>query len=82
METEEYLVAKAKAVEVKTIAYLHDDTAFGTSLAKHVTEQKSKYGFGVTFVPYSPQATDVSTEVGFSLCSMLSFAIEIYPNNP
>lgn len=58
-------IAKAKGETVKTIAYLHDDTAFGTSLAGHVIKYAPQYGMEVIAnVPYSPKAADVSTEVG------------------
>ena len=58
-------IAKATGQTVKTIAYLHDDTAFGTSLAGHVNKYAPKYGMQVVAdVPYSPRAADVSTEVG------------------
>ncbi len=58
-------IAKATGQTVKTIAYLHDDTAFGTSLAGHVKKYASTYGMEVIVdVPYSPRAADVSTEVG------------------
>ena len=58
-------IAKAKGETVKTIAYLHDDTAFGASLSGHVVNYAPKYGMEVIAnVPYSPRAADVSTEVG------------------
>lgn len=58
-------IAKATNQAVKTIAYLHDDTAFGTSLAGHVKKYAASYGMEVIVdVPYSPRAADVSTEVG------------------
>jgi branched-chain amino acid transport system substrate-binding protein len=58
-------IAKATNQTVKTIAYLHDDTAFGTSLAGHVKKYATNYGMEVIIdVPYSPRAADVSTEVG------------------
>lgn len=66
-DTVEYLreIVKAKGVEAKTIAYMHDDTAFGTSLFGHVEKFAPEYGFEVVQdVPYSPRAADVSTEVG------------------
>jgi len=58
-------IAKATGQSVKTIAYLHDDTAFGTSLSGHVKKYAPNYGMEVIAdVPYSPRAADVSTEVG------------------
>jgi branched-chain amino acid transport system substrate-binding protein len=58
-------IAKATGQTVKTIAYLHDDTAFGSSLAGHVKKYAANYGMEVIIdVPYSPRAADVSTEVG------------------
>ena len=58
-------IAKAAGETVKTIAYLHDNTAFGTSLSGHVIKSAPKYGMEVILnVPYSPRAADVSTEVG------------------
>jgi len=58
-------IAKATGQSVKTIAYLHDDTAFGASLSGHVKKYAPNYGMEViTDVPYSPRAADVSTEVG------------------
>jgi branched-chain amino acid transport system substrate-binding protein len=58
-------IAKATGQTVKTIAYLHDDTAFGTSLAGHVKKYAPNYGMEVIVdVAYSPRAADVSTEVG------------------
>jgi branched-chain amino acid transport system substrate-binding protein len=58
-------IADAAGESVKTIAYLHDNTAFGTSLSGHVVKYAPQYGMEVvTAVPYSPRAADVSTEVG------------------
>lgn len=58
-------IAKATGQSVKTIAYLHDDTAFGASLSGHVKKYAPNYGMEVIAdVPYSPRAADVSTEVG------------------
>jgi branched-chain amino acid transport system substrate-binding protein len=58
-------IAKATGQTVKTIAYLHDDTAFGTSLAGHVKKFAPNYGMEIIVdVPYSPRAADVATEVG------------------
>jgi branched-chain amino acid transport system substrate-binding protein len=66
-QTMEHLaeIAKASGSAVKTIAYLHDNTAFGQSLVVHVDKLAPKYGFEVVAkVPYSPAAPDVTTEVG------------------
>ena len=58
-------IAKATGQTVKTIAYLHDDTAFGASLSGHVKKYAPNYGMEVIAdVPYSPRAADVATEVG------------------
>ena len=58
-------IAKKKGQTVKTIAYLHDNTAFGQSLSEHVVKSAPQYGMEVVArVPYSPRAADVSTEVG------------------
>ena len=58
-------IAKATGQTVKTIAYLHDDTAFGTSLAGHVKKYAPNFAMEIiAAVPYSPRAADVSTEVG------------------
>lgn len=57
-------VAKQAGEEVKTIAYIHDNTAFGASLSGLVVEAAPKYGMEVVArVPYSPKSADVSTEV-------------------
>lgn len=66
-QTVQYIkeIAQAAGETVKTIAYLHDDTAFGVSLSGHVVNFSPKYGMEVIIrVPYSPRAADVSTEVG------------------
>ena len=58
-------IAQKAGVSLKTIAYLHDNTAFGTSLSEHVVNNAPKHNMKViTRVPYSPRAADVSTEVG------------------
>ena len=58
-------IAKASGIDAKTIAYLHDNTAFGASLSAAVAKHAPKYGLEVIeLVPYSPRAADVSTEVG------------------
>ncbi|MFP4036705.1 MAG: ABC transporter substrate-binding protein, partial [Desulfobacteraceae bacterium] len=66
-DTMQYLseIIKAKNSGAETIAYLHDDTDFGTSLSKHVAEFAPEFGLKVIEdVPYSPRAADVTTEVG------------------
>jgi branched-chain amino acid transport system substrate-binding protein len=65
-EIHQVKLRKAAGQTVKTIAYLHDDTAFGVSLSGHVKKHAPKYGMEVIVakVPYSPRAADVSTEVG------------------
>ncbi|MBN1225705.1 MAG: ABC transporter substrate-binding protein [Deltaproteobacteria bacterium] len=65
-QTVELLSNMAKQVgeEVKTIAYIHDNTSFGGSLSGLVVEAAPKYGMKVvSLVPYSPKSADVSTEV-------------------
>ena len=58
-------IADKSGTQIKTIAYLHDNTAFGTSLSEHVVSNAPKYGMEVVSrVPYSPRAADISTEVG------------------
>lgn len=58
-------ISKTAGVTVKTIAHLYDNTAFGTSLADHVSKYAPQYGIEVILgVPYSPSAADLSTEVG------------------
>ncbi len=58
-------IVKASGQSAKTIAYLHDNTAFGQSLVGHVEKFSTQAGFQVVLkVPYSPAAPDVSTEVG------------------
>lgn len=57
-------VARQAGEKVKTIAYIHDNTAFGASLSGHVVETAPKYGMEVVAcVPYSPKSADVTTEV-------------------
>ncbi len=58
-------IAAASREKVKTIAFLHENTQFGTSLADFAVELAPKYGLEVsTRVPYSTKAADFSTEVG------------------
>ena len=58
-------IAAAAREKVKTIAFLHENTQFGTSLADFAVELAPKYGLEVsTRVPYSTKAADFSTEVG------------------
>ncbi len=58
-------IIQASGSSAKTIAYLHDNTAFGKPLSAHVANFAPKYGLKVIEdVPYSPRAADVSTEVG------------------
>jgi branched-chain amino acid transport system substrate-binding protein len=58
-------ISKASGTPIKTIAYLHDNTAFGQPLAAHVQKLAPKYGLELILdVPYSPAAPDVTTEVG------------------
>jgi len=58
-------ISKASGTPIKTIAYLHDNTAFGQPLAAHVQKLAPKFGLELILdVPYSPAAPDVTTEVG------------------
>ncbi len=58
-------IIKASGTGAKTIAYLHDDTAFGQSLVGHVVKTAPAQGFEVVLqVPYSPRSPDLTTEVG------------------
>ena len=63
----EYLreIGTATGTEIETIAYLHENTQFGATLADFVEKFASEYGFKVTKrVEYSVKSPDVSTEVG------------------
>ncbi len=58
-------IVRASGASVKTIAYLHDDTAFGQSLVGHVDRFAPAEGFDLVLkVPYSPRSPDLTTEVG------------------
>jgi branched-chain amino acid transport system substrate-binding protein len=58
-------IAKTKGDKIKTIAYLHESTQFGTALADFTVEYAPKYGLELILrVPYSTKAADFSTEVG------------------
>lgn len=58
-------IIKNSGSSAKTIAYLHDNTAFGKPLSAHVANFAPEYGLKVIEdVAYSPRAADVSTEVG------------------
>lgn len=58
-------IIKASGSSAKTIAYLHDNTAFGKPLSVHVAKFSPEYGLKVIKdVEYSPRAADLSTEVG------------------
>ncbi|MBW1714071.1 MAG: ABC transporter substrate-binding protein, partial [Deltaproteobacteria bacterium] len=58
-------IIKAAGSSAKTIAYLHDNTAFGMPLSKHVAKFAPENGLEIILdVPYSPRAADVTTEVG------------------
>lgn len=65
--TLEYMVelGKATGTKLETIAYLHENTQFGATLADFVEQFAAEYGFKVKQrVQYSVKAPDVSTEVG------------------
>ena len=58
-------IAESAGVNVKTIAYLHENTQFGTTLADDVEKMAPQYGMNViSRVSYSTKAADYSTEVG------------------
>jgi len=58
-------LADSKGESLKTIAYLHESSQFGTMLANFVEEFAPQYGMKVIKrVSYSTKAADVSTEVG------------------
>ena len=58
-------IVKSAGSSAKTIAYLHDNTAFGMPLSTHVAKFAPENGLEVILdVPYSPRAADVTTEVG------------------
>ena len=58
-------ITKTTGVSAKTIAYLHENTQFGTTLADDVEKFASKYGMNVVSrVSYSTKAADYSTEIG------------------
>ncbi len=58
-------IAKSTGVDAKTIAYLHENTQFGTTLADDVEKLMAQYGMKViSRVSYSTKAADYSTEVG------------------
>jgi len=57
-------IAKASGTSIKTISYLHDNTAFGQSLFALVQKYAPNYGWEIALdMPYSPRATDVTTEI-------------------
>jgi len=63
----EYLrgIGTATGTKLETIAYIHENTQFGGSLADFVQKFASEYGFKVIKrVEYSVKSPDVSTEVG------------------
>ncbi|HKI98148.1 MAG TPA: ABC transporter substrate-binding protein [bacterium] len=65
-QTLDYLaaVAKQSGTSIKTISYLHDNTAFGQSLFALVKKYAPDHGWEIALdMPYSPRATDVSTEI-------------------
>ena len=51
--------------EIKTVAYLHDDTGFGISVSEAFTAAAGQYGIEViTDIPYAPfSVTDLTTEM-------------------
>ena len=58
-------LSKKTGTELKTIAYIHENTQFGKTLADFTEKLAGEYGFTVAKrVEYSVKAPDVSTEVG------------------
>ena len=58
-------LSKKTGTELKTIAYIHENTQFGKTLADFTEKLAGEYGFEVAKrVEYSVKAPDVSTEVG------------------
>ena len=56
---------KKPNTKLETIAYIHENTQFGQTLADFTEKMAGEYGFKVTKrVEYSVKAPDVSTEVG------------------
>ena len=57
--------------EIKTVAYLHDDTGFGVSVADAFETAAAEYGIEVvTRVPYPPfEVTDLTTEMSQAAAS-------------
>ncbi len=51
--------------EIKTVAYLHDDTGFGISVSEAFTAAAGQYGIEVIIdIPYAPfSVTDLTTEM-------------------
>ncbi len=51
--------------DIKTVSYLHDDTAFGESVSAAFTEAAKEYGIEVIVdIPYPPfEVTDLTTEM-------------------
>lgn len=60
-----YEIAKASGHPVKKVAYLHDDTAFGTSVLAAFKAQAAKLGFQVgPEIGYSPASvSDLTTQI-------------------
>jgi branched-chain amino acid transport system substrate-binding protein len=57
-------LAKATAVPVKTLAMLHEDGLFGTSIAGHVERHAKQVGMELGLkVPYNFRTPDLTTEV-------------------
>ena len=58
-------IVDSKGAQAKTLAHIHDNTAFGNPISAHVEKLAPNYGFElISKVPYSPKSPDVSTEVG------------------
>jgi branched-chain amino acid transport system substrate-binding protein len=57
-------VARTAGVTVKTIAMMHEDGLFGTSVAGHLEKQAKNLGMELVLkVPYSFRTADVTTEI-------------------
>lgn len=49
---------------IRTIVTVHEDSVFGSGIAKYIQEHAQEYGFQVVAdVPYSAKATDLNSEI-------------------
>ena len=54
---------KRSGKKIETIAVVHENTDYGTSVGGSIVEAAKKAGFGVIDIAYSAKSTDVSTQV-------------------